>query len=327
MSATADHGYSCAYPLKSRLTTVDADRIAQASVYLTDCVYLPATVTLDPSSSAEERLYVNRRLSELKDLGAVKLWRVEGGLDISPQGSRAVAGTEDVTITRDVYAELYAEVMSRLVTNRDFFRGSDAFDGVAEVVEGKNALFLFALKDVLGAQALLLDDRATSSVAKYLTTLTQQIVVAEDVIKRLAVKLHLPDIAELRADQIESLRAHMPAFRARLLSAVGDEQLLFYEREEMVERITNLLIDDFFEYVESMRGPRGKERHGAGRAWSFLQLMLAPVLAKSNAERFFGWSGNASTAPEIMLLELHRIQQATSSDAGKKKQAKSSREV
>ncbi|HUY47089.1 MAG TPA: hypothetical protein VMV92_15375 [Streptosporangiaceae bacterium] len=315
MSEQPGQEYSCTYPLKSRLTALDADRIAQASVYLADCIYLPASAALDPATSSAERHYVNRRLSELKDIGAVQLWRVEGGLIVSAEESRAVSGPEDITITQDAYEDMYSDMMSRLVTNRTFFRGSDAFDGVAEVVEGKNALFLFALKDLLGAKALLLDDRATVNVSRYFTTLTSQFTLAEDVVKRLAVRLHLPDIAELRVDQIESLRHHMPAFRARLLSASGDDQLLFYEREEMVERITNLLIDEFFDYVHSMRDSVTMKRRHAQPGWSFLQLMLAPLLTQSNSARFFGWSGETPTAPEMMLLELHQIQHEQSTGA------------
>jgi hypothetical protein len=307
MNADSGASYSCTYPLRSRLTREDADRIAQAAVYLADSIYIPASAAIDPAANEEERLYIYRRLSELRDIGAVSLWRAEDGVQLSTGELQAVSGQPDVTIERERYRELYAQVMSRLVENRDHFRGSESFDGIAEVVEGKHTLFLFGLKDLLKSNALLLDNRASDSLSRYFGGLTEQLVVAEDVVRQLALRLHLPDIGELRVDQIEALRQHMPAFRARLLRAVGDEQLLLAEREEMIERLTNVLIDEFFDYVSSMREKRPPRTASPGRVWKLKELVLAPVLGRANAHRFFGWGGAPTTPPELILMELHKI--------------------
>jgi hypothetical protein len=194
MTDRDDAQYSCFYPLKSHLGREDADRISQASVYLADSVYVPATAALDPAGSTEDKNYVHTRLSELKEIGAVKLWQAEGFAEIGPRETRAVAGQVHITVDHSSYRDLHQQVMSRLVTNRDHFRGSGSFDGVAEVVEGKHALFLFALKDKLGASAILLDDRATATISRYFSGLTEQLALAEEVVHRLAVRLHLPDV-------------------------------------------------------------------------------------------------------------------------------------
>ena len=307
MSNAPEINYSCAYPLRSHLTREDADRIAQSAVYLADKVYISAAAAIEPSVDESERRYIHNRLSELREIGAVSLWATESGAQLSGTEFRAVAGQPDTTIPHERYRELYAQVMSRLVENRDHFRGSESFDGIVEVVEGKHALFLFGLKDLLKANALLLDRRATNNLSKYFSGLTEQLVVAEDVVRQLTLKLHLPDVGELGIDQIQTLRKSMPAFRARLLRAVGNEQLLFAEREEMVERLTNTLIDEFFEYVSNMRTKRRQGSAPSTKVWKLKELMLAPVLGRANAHRFFGWAGQPPTPPELILMELHRM--------------------
>src|SRR5215470_1233823 len=50
VSSASSQRYACVYPPRSRLTREDADRIAQATVYLADSVYVPATAAVEPSS-------------------------------------------------------------------------------------------------------------------------------------------------------------------------------------------------------------------------------------------------------------------------------------
>jgi len=197
--------------------------------------------------------------------------------------------------------------MSRLVENRSHFQGLESFDGIAEVVEGKHALFLLGIKDLLKANALLLDERASGNLSKYFRGLTEQLVVAEEVVRRLSVRLHLPDISELGVDQIGALREHMPAFRDKLLGAIGNEELLLAEREAMVERLTDVLIDEFFDYVSEARARKQSGARSTSRVWNLMQLMLSPLLGHTNAHRFFGWLGEPSAAPEMMLMELHNM--------------------
>jgi hypothetical protein len=102
----------------------------------------------------------------------------------------------------------------------------------------------------------------------------------------------------------------MPAFRKRLLDAVGNEQVLFDEREFMVEQLTDQLVGEFFDYmwtVRERRSGRPSESRAENRAWNMLHLVLSPILGKANASRFFGWEGRTATPPEMILMELQRI--------------------
>jgi len=262
-----------------------------------------------PQAPEEDTAYIRARISGLHEIGAVKFWFAEGSPELGVNAGKLVTGQADVTITRERYKELYGQMMARLVDNREHFRGGNSFDGIAEVVEGKHALFLFGLKDLLGAEGILLDERGAGNVSKYFRNLVGQLLVAEEVVRNLTVRLHLPDIAELDMEQIESVRRHMPAFRDRLLAAAGDEQIMFDERDAMVERLTNLLMDEFFDYIWDIRAAK-RDNSGPRRVWSLLQLALPTIITRRNAARFFGWAGQDAAAPEMILMKLQMLRRA-----------------
>jgi hypothetical protein len=289
------------------MTREDVDRITQAVVYLAECVYIPYTAAIEPTAPPEDKDHIRARLHGLHEIGAVKLWASEDRMRPLDGEEPLTSRPADVTITREDYSGLYEQMMARLVENREHFRGPESFDGISEVVEGKHTLFLFGLKDHLQTNGILLDQRGAGNVQRYFKGLVGQLLVAEDVVQQVAVRLHLPDAATLDIDQIESARRHIPPFRDRLLRSMGNEELLFDERDAMVERLTSLIVDEFFDYMWEVRQDQRRSGPEKARAWSFLQLVLPPILSRRNASRFFGWSGSKPTAPEMILVELQRM--------------------
>lgn len=309
MSVTPERSLHC---YKAAVSSQDVQRIVQSCVFLTEQVLLPAAIVPQPHLPAAEQAAIMRRLHELKDIGAVRFWEIEGQSRylLSTRGSTAAPNSfaPDVVMPVDAYRNVYAMIVDRLVNNRQRFLGvaiAGSLDGVAEFVLGKHALWTMALREYLKTRHVVFDPPAARNTARFFVDLLSKQEVAEGVVSRLMHKLSIPDVSMLDISQIERCRRFLPAFRDDVMRRIPEQpEAAAFREGELAEQIAEEVMNEFFDVVQRSLATKGVIRT---LAWRLGQLVLSPLITREYADRFFGWFGAPPLdEPLLLLFEIHR---------------------
>jgi len=298
---------------KASVSAQDVQRIVQSCVFLTEQVLLPAAIVPQPHLAEPEQAAIMRRLHELRDLGAVRFWEIEGQSKYllstatgAPHGGMAFK--PDIVMPVEAYKTVYALIVDRLVQNRQRFLGvaiAGSLDGVAEFVLGKHALWTMALREYLKTRHVIFDPAAAQNTSRFFADLLSKQEVAEGVVSRLMHKLSIPDVSMLDIGQIERCRKFLPAFRDDLVRRIPEQsEAVTFREGELAEQIADEVMKEFFDVVQ-----RGLAAKSGLRtiAWKLGKLVLSPLITREYADRFFGWFGpQPQDDPLLLLLEIHR---------------------
>ncbi|MDQ5825274.1 MAG: hypothetical protein M3441_13860 [Chloroflexota bacterium] len=275
--------YSMLFPIRAYLTKADLDDITQASVFLADRVWLPTTMLPSQQLSDDDRTYIISRLADLRSLGAIRLWQIEGQPEYLSRHNLAEAlGVEaDFTIPRDRYLEMDSEIDEQLMSHRSAFLRDEAasFDGVTEIVLGKQELHRFAICGELGANRLLSGHTGTLGMRHFLLDLLRYENFERQILDQLTQELQLPNVAALDIKDISRCRKHMPAFRAKLLQEADGKYTQDLDLR-VAERIANAIAEDYLEAVEKSRRDSREQIFEEGRdiTWDAVLHFVLPIL-------------------------------------------------
>jgi len=301
---------------RSYVTTSDTRRIIQAAIFAADEVLIPTSVELDPNLEEDEQKFVSLRLHQLREISAVRFWEVEGQHTRMKLDS-ATPVQADSTIDRESYRDLMESVDQRLVEASSIFRParSSSYDGITEMVHGKQAIWRFAVAQKLQANRVLLERQTQRGLTRFVSDLMRYEEFEAKVIERISSRLDLPDVSQLDIDDIVKCRSFMPAFRSKLLERTRDSyDEVFLTR--MVDQVADAIVNEFLDVIQSLApnvvligGKRiaiPKDPADArSRKWDLMQLMLAPLIASKYARYFFKWTDEAeSRAPLLLLMQL-----------------------
>lgn len=299
------------YTNKAFLNHDNVKEIIQSSVYLADCIYLPASIRAVPTLDEIHQRDIHTKLLQLHEIGAIKFWDVEGLTLFLTKEMPSTKFPLDTTIPRETYREIYDKVIDRLISNRAHFLKAESaptVEGIAEIVRGKHVLWTFALKDYFQASDILLDAANARSNQLFFQQLLGSSIVSttQDVLNAVSMRLNIPDVSQLNISQIEACRKFMPTFRDDLLAKIkmgGDSQL---DRAEVVKKTADAIVTNFIEYIlkKSLSGQQGSQQTSDGSKWTLKQLMF-PQEVGANKERFFKWEDkNDAMAPAMLLWKI-----------------------
>jgi hypothetical protein len=196
-------------------------RIVQSAVFAADTVLLPENAAIDPATPPNERRFIERQLSWLRDLQAVELWALED----DHRGAPLVPGAATTVLSVDEYSTLYERAIDSLIAQRRDFLGDQRalhFDGMTEIILGKHATIHSELSNRLGAQAILHDRASASGYGQFLTHL-EQAALFHGVVDEIVARLGLPDVTEFPDDVLASARANLRPFRERVSTLLAQE--------------------------------------------------------------------------------------------------------
>ncbi|MGW3352676.1 hypothetical protein ACWDA3_56105 [Nonomuraea rubra] len=309
-----DREFVMSFDSRSYLTTDDVRRIIQAAVFAADEILVPTTVEVDPALPLPEHDFVLRRLAELRELNVIRFWGVEGehprmrlagGVRVAP----------DRVIVREDYERMVRMIDDRLMDVRAVLLRDRAssYDGITEVVLGKQTMWRFAVAQALNANRLLLERHGQASVTRFFSDLARYEEFEAKVIDQISTRLDLPDVSRLDIDAIATCRQFMPAFRAKLLETMQhkyDDMFL----AKMIERIADAIVNEFFDTLQTL-GPNATMLAGKrvilpsvvqrDIKWDLLRLILSPVIAARYAKYYFKWLDAQSAAePMLLLMQL-----------------------
>lgn len=297
---------SVLYSSRAHLNEQDVARLVQASVYLADSVWLPDTAAVDPTLPNDRRLALTRRLDELRDIGALKRW----GIESAPTGLTSAS----YVVSLERYQAMYDVVLDRLMANRVKFLGDagGSFDGITEIVLGKQAFWHFELCDELQADGLLYDNASSRNLGRFVSNLLGRLSEADEVVKELTLRLNLPDVSAFSVEKLVACREHMPAFRAdilnRLASVTGRPGVT---SKELIDKVASAVVSDYHAYVHAARAGEasdaGAQRSVWTRLWSVVELLLrhAPVSPHQDASIFDSRDrADGRPPPQLLLLDV-----------------------
>jgi len=304
------------------LTPADIRRIIQASVFVADQVLLPTTVQPSHDLTEAESHFVLTRINELRELGALNFWEIEGQPDLLPRmrSRDKLSVHPDKVIPYEDYKTISELIDDRLMQQRNIFLGADAIshDGITEMVLGKQTMWKFAVAKSLNADRLLLDQKTKAAMRQFFTDLMRYQEFESLIIDRIADKLDLPDISQLSVEDIERCRKLMPAFRAKLMIATQNQFNEIF-LQSLIEDIANGIVNDFFDLINShAHDPKIVEVFGKPMlrptvfakeaTWDIVQVLFAPVIAAKYAWLFFKWFTDSSeTVPLLLLMQLRQL--------------------
>lgn len=299
----------------------DLRRITMATVFAADEILLPTHLHIDPLLDQDQRLFVQRRLSELHEIHAIRGWAIENSPDAyrrAPTEELLVLPPDNIVPT-EVYLELLEAVEDQLVDYRRAFLPETAnFEGITEFTLGKQTLCKFALAQELHVDRLLINRDSRDAFGLFLDDLGRYEQFEERILDQVVEGLNLPDISLLDMSDIERCRNLMPAFRESLLARTSGR---FHELglNELIAEISRSIIDEFTDMIlGKMSDPHMV--HILGRpvplpaeaakeaAWDILQLLVAPALAAKYMQLLVRWYRDSrELQPLLLLLKLHRI--------------------
>jgi hypothetical protein len=307
------------YANKAHLTIEDVRKIILASVFVADEVLLPSSLYVSPNLSDEQQGFVLTRINELHDIGAVRFWEIEGFTNPSLSEARrsGLVMPADEQITRTQYNTVMEMIDERLMEQRQLFLGEAAtsYDGITEMVLGRQTMWKFAVAESLKADRLLISPEVEGTMQQYFSDLMRYHQFESQIIERIADRLSLPDVSGLDPREIEICRQFMPAFRTRLLNSTQSQfNELFLTA--MVEEIADAIVNEFYDAimatdVKTMRifgRPMLKPtRMIEDITWDLLQLLFAPIIAVKFGKLFFEWMRDSSaSAPLLLLMRLRQ---------------------
>lgn len=297
-------------------------RITQASVFMADSILLPSNVTVEPGLDHELQQQLTRRLQELHEIGAVRFWEIELGRSEQPQVPFGAVWPGDDFVAHEEYRSMFDQVNERLMEQRQTFLKGEAasYDGITEMVLGRQAMWRFCVAQELDANRLLLDDSTTAAMGHYFSDLMRYVEFESKVLDEVETRLDLPDVSLLSAEDLERCRAELPAFRQKLIEKTTNRFDAMHVDQGVGEAASDLL-DEFFEKTAKFKPlpvkVGGKSRVLPGEIigegiWDLSQLIFAPVIALKYAQLFFEWrrEGRAMT-PLLLLLDIKRKAPAT----------------
>lgn len=303
--------FSLLYANKAFLTALDIRRIVQASVFVADQILLPSTVWEDPSLDDKEKAFVATRLRELHEIGALKFWGVEGQAPLlSQQGFSSLLQLKpDIVVPIEQYSRMYEETIELVMEQRITFLGgpeATSYDGITEIVAGKQELWRLSLCNALGANRLMLDKVHSQNIERYFADLFRYTKFEAQVIEQISEKLKLPDVSQLSISDIEKCRKYMPDFRNKLAQDTGHYNQL--TGAKLVERIADAIINDYLDRIESKAFRPAHAMLDIGRevVWDLLQYIFAPIIAAKYAKLFLKLIKGKDSS-EILLYELRKI--------------------
>lgn len=307
------------YANKSFLNSEDIRRITLASIFIADQVLLPTNIQANPTLSDSERKFITTRLKELHEINALRFWKIEGKADEITQAvpRKAVITRPDEVIDLESYKAILEQINDRLMYQRETLLGEQAtsYDGITEMVMGKQTMWKFAVAKTLQADRLLFEAEAQSTMSQFFSDLMRYHEFESLVVERIAEKLDLPDISILDMKDIETCRKYMPAFREKLINKTEDQYDQIF-LELIVEEIAKAIVDEFLDLIVAQNKAilsRGKLLgKGTGIAkeasWDLLQMLFAPIIIAKYAKLFFDSQKESSEiAPLLLLIKLHQL--------------------
>lgn len=305
------------YANSAFLTPTHLRRITQASVFMADTILLPSSITAQPGLDKQEQKNLMMRLSELHEIGAVRFWEIEMARGEMPEVPFRSNQDGDEFILHESYRSMFDQVNERLMRQRETFLKGEAasYDGITEIVLGRQAMWRFCVAQELDANRLLLDDPTKGAMGHYFSDLLRYDDLESKVIDEIEERLDLPDVSLVSIEDLERCRAELPAFRKKLIEKTTDRYDAIYRQEGVEEAATDLL-DELLEQTIKYK-PRAIKIGGRSHIipgeiasegfWDLSQVVFAPVIATKYAKLFFEWrrEGRAMT-PLLLLLDIKR---------------------
>lgn len=302
------------YLNKAYLTPNDIRRITQASVFIADYIILPVNIRIDPQLTEEESIILRNKVQELQEISAIKFWEIEGQSKLAPplRKNDIVRSENNIVIPSRVYNDTYNEMIERLINKRQSFFDSSkdkSYDGLTEIVLGKQELWRFALTELLGANRILLDQTSTYTVQNFFSDLLRYEEFEIKILEKLAEKLNIPDVSQFSAKEIVQCRKFMPKFRKRLFS---DTEGKFNEFmvSELVDKISEAIIDEYYDHIEKI----ARESKNIPRKlteeiiWDILGYIFSSSIAIKYSNLFFNWiSDSQDPSYQPLLMELRKM--------------------
>ena len=294
------------------LTSTHLRRITQASVFMADTVLLPSSITAQPDLDQHEQATLMARLSELHEIGAVRFWEIELARGEQPDVPFRSSRAGDDFILHEDYRSMFDQVNERLMQQRETFLKGEAssYDGITEIVLGRQALWRFCVAQELDANRLLLDDSTKGAMSHYLGDLLRYNELESKVIDEVEERLDLPDVSLLSIEDLERCRAELPAFRKKLIEKTTGRYDALYGDELVKEAATDIL-DELVEQTSKYRPLpvkiAGKSRVIPGNIategfWDVSQVVFAPLIAIKYGKLFFDWRSEGRTMTPLLLL-------------------------
>jgi len=311
---SGQHGRSFLFPPRAFLGPVDLRRIVQTAVFLADSVWLPATAQIDPALPHAHRAEIARRFAELAAIGAVRTWDVEdqAAFIVERTGGELLFAHADIVFPLERYRELHETLVRRLVEGRAHFLGAAAassFDGVTEIVLGKETLGTFAMRELTGCDDILLEPFMAATVKGFMNPILERSRLVEGVVEEIQIRLSLPDLSSLRAEEIIECRQLMPSFRDDLLTYVEQASPLSSGDDLRYSVIAQLIrrFRDEIEHVTAASTSVPAQKSSGG--WSMGRLEFPRDALERVARAFFGYSTSPqpTVPPGMLLLRLKQI--------------------
>ncbi len=269
----------------------DVCRIVNSITFLFDCVYLNAGFELDLQMPPEDREFVTRRLAELIELGAIRLWNVE---TFEADRPRFLGNHDCSIIDESEYLELYETAHLRLLEMRlnMFGETSQNFDGVTEIINGKQACFHLALASKFGASGIVHDRSTIQNYGSFLKSGLPSTKVIDSLPAEVASIAKLPDLASLPIESIERARKHLYPFRTKFLDLAKSKDTIELSTVEFDRLAMDAVTKIVSEYQSIKHQSPAERKYWANRIWRFVFGAKAPETSYD------------ASSPFRLLLEL-----------------------
>lgn len=248
------------YGNKKQIGLLELEKIYQASILLADKIYIEANVSPDPRLDEESRNLVMRKLLELKEVGALKIWEPEDFYNTqTPSDSLGLQVSKDQCNILDyqTYKKIYDNLTRKSATNVSLFYKlapkpqADPLQGVTEIVEGRRNLWNIAVASHFGADRILTDDAKTTSLQTHLSHYLRYSILEEPILEKFLDTLNIGPLAKLNIDEVDDCRKYTKLFRNEFLKKSGKAALEIEDESEITSVIAKELVSEYANQLES----------------------------------------------------------------------------
>jgi hypothetical protein len=297
------------FDAQGSINSNDFKKIIRASVFMADTIWMPETLIVNPSETEESRKFIRRRIQELYEIGAIKLYGIEGIDSKSYRGIKTILGNRkpDITIGKEEFEVMYNDVFNRIVDRRKKLFGdrNNSYDGVTEIVMGKQEMFRFSIGNKLNTTRYLVGENSSRNLDHFFTDLLKYEDFEGQILNEVIKALDLPDVSLLSSVDIEDCRKLMPKFRENFdVKTKRPTNNVFMD--DIIKDISIEIVNEYMDKLEKNSKTLNSPVHNTGEEifWDLIQLMFPPSVVAKYLYKLFGHKIPSGSSPDPLLYNL-----------------------
>lgn len=282
------------------LTHADVERLYQSAMFYADSVAIRA------SANCHSAEWLQRKVKELREIGALKTWAHEyevtdGGLLKRSYSSGIFDGPCDFVITPEQSKTVVESLDDAILPEREsiYSKKLSSREGVGELVQCRQSLICVSLGASLGLDGVAASNRRNSGVWHDIKTVADPGTV-QAVATKVVDVCKFDRLASLPVAAVVECRKHMPAFRDYI------EQITDGRKAPDAMAVANHLLEEYESISCEFQSPMPDEPSElSNRSWEVLGFKLSKSILLKGIKRAFSWnSGKESYHPLLLISTI-----------------------